>query len=336
MLSGVSKLAEKPFVIGFLLPAMIFTVVALNLFKPDSLSGLLDQLHTGNPLADLTFLAVGVWILSMVLLLFTTDIYQVLEGYLPPMSWFRWCVSYHQSRFKRLHDRIKALEDGQRDADADELRIKCLAEYPSKSGWILPTAFGNMLRSFETYSYDVYHADGVALWPRLATVVPKDFAAQVESARSQVDALVNFCALGWVMAALAVSDVVVQGWQTRYHPWPASTQSLLLVAALSLVASWLFYRWAVHALGGWGEAVKSAFDCYLPALAQQLGYQLPPDEKARREFWENMNIRLAYRTEFLKGFKPIPVPPKSTVAAAPSEPSSEASGRSADDADDQE
>ena len=74
------------------------------------------------------------------------------------------------------------------------------------------------------------------------------------------------------------------------------------------MVSWLAYRWAVHAAGAWGELVKSVSDCYLPALATQLGYMLPTGEKARWDFWENIAARFIFRQEFDDDFKPVPLP----------------------------
>jgi hypothetical protein len=243
-------------------------------------------------------------LIATVLLLLNYDAYQVLEGYLPPMSWFGICKTYHKRRHKKLKDGVKTAVDG-KDPDAGKLRREFLATYPSNPDWILPTAFGNALRSFETYAYDVYRADSVVLWPRLAAVVPKSFMALVDNARCQVDFLVSLCVLGWVIAAIAVAELASQVLGSQPPKLPLDASRLSAEFGCALFASWIFYRWAVHALGGWGEAVKSVSDCYLPALAAQLGYVLPDQEAERRLFWPNVVQRFIYRRGFPKGFNPI-------------------------------
>jgi hypothetical protein len=103
------------------------------------------------------------------------------------------------------------------------------------------------------------------------------------------------------------------------------------VAALTV--SWLLYRWATHALGGWGETVKAAWDCYLPALAIQLGYVLPDNEVDRKVFWRKISAHFVYRREFPKEFNPIepakavaPWKPRSLVAEAPEQTNKDNAG----------
>jgi hypothetical protein len=43
--------------------------------------------------------------------------------------------------------------------------------------------------------------------------------------------------------------------------------------------------------------VMSAFDCYLPALAGQFGFELPATESKRRNFWTTFSQQLIYRRE---------------------------------------
>ena len=60
------------------------------------------------------------------------------------------------------------------------------------------------------------------------------------------------------------------------------------------MASYLFYRWALVGVSHWGELVKSAFDCYLPELATQLGFELPETEERRRRFWTAFSLQITY------------------------------------------
>jgi hypothetical protein len=41
----------------------------------------------------------------------------------------------------------------------------------------------------------------------------------------------------------------------------------------------------------------SAFDCYLPTLAGQFGFELPTTEAQRRTFWTTFSQQLIYRRE---------------------------------------
>ena len=54
------------------------------------------------------------------------------------------------------------------------------------------------------------------------------------------------------------------------------------------------YRLSIERIHSWGRLVKAAFDCYLPALAKKLGYQLPKTEEKRRKFWIEVSQRVTY------------------------------------------
>ncbi len=304
MLSSISKIADKPFVIGFLLPSLIFVLVASALFPlPGWAQSIVNDLQReSTAFAGLTYLVLVIWLISTTLLLLNYDLYRLFEGYLPPMKWFTVCQSYHRWRHERLLKKADAAR-AEKLATSGPLRVALLSEYPLDPKFILPTAFGNVLRSFEQYSWDVYSADGVALWPRLVSVLPKEFVAQMDNDRSQVDFPVNLCVLSWVVAAIALGELVFRARQMQLWMdlWPLAADT---VVALSV--SWLLYRWATHALGGWGEAVKAAWDCYLPALAGQLGYVVPDDEVARKTFWRRISAHVVYRRDFPQDFNPFP------------------------------
>jgi hypothetical protein len=203
------------------------------------------------------------------------------------------------------------------------LRLELLARYPTDEAHVLPTAFGNVLRAFEVYPREVYGADAIPVWLRLAAVVPKDHAAQVNGARAQVDCFVNiaFLAFGLVLAALVGAAVHTIGAAmddgaaaaAGDPPWVRQA----VAAAVAFAVSLLSYRWAVARAAAWGEAVKAAFDCYLPALIGQLGYAVPPTEAERRAFWEQFNDRMLYRYPMPREW---PVAGKAGGKASPERP----------------
>ena len=41
----------------------------------------------------------------------------------------------------------------------------------------------------------------------------------------------------------------------------------------------------------------TAYDCYLPALAKQMGYDLPRTEVDRKAFWTALSRQLIYRRD---------------------------------------
>jgi len=166
---------------------------------------------------------------------------------------------------------------------------------PSTMADVLPTDFGNAIRAFELYSRDIYGADGVWVWLRLGTVIPKDVVEQIQDSRTQIDFLINCCLYSFVVAALALGRIIYATHQQLMTSSPIALW--LAVGAGGSLATYLFYRWAVSRVPAWGDWVMTAFDCYLPALAKQLGYELPPTEKERVAFWTAFSQQLIFRRD---------------------------------------
>ena len=110
MLGSLPKLFDKNFVIGFYLPALLAVIASAWAFPSlpmfDSVRSLLTF---EKKLGDLTYLAVIVWVLAILLMTFNQMQYRLLEGYLPPVSWLfplRW---WHRWRFRRLNCQYEKL-----------------------------------------------------------------------------------------------------------------------------------------------------------------------------------------------------------------------------------
>lgn len=204
---------------------------------------------------------------------------------------------------------------------------------PRTEADVLPTQFGNAISAFETYAYDVYGADSVMIWPRLLAVASKEYASAVQEARTQVDFHIGCCVLAFLLALLALLLTLQQipfgivirevgyAWEISHHnpalggasgrglfnTWTPILELLpfakLLWLISSGVASRIFYCWAVAAVPAWGNLVMSGFDCYLPKLAEQLGFTLPRNDARRREFWQQFSEMITYRS--LPGEPPV-------------------------------
>ncbi len=79
-----------------------------------------------------------------------------------------------------------------------------LAQRPPKRS-ALPTAFGNAIKTFEMYPQEVYGADGVTLWLRIAGVAPKPLLEATTETRAQVDFMVNASFFSLVIALCAAA-----------------------------------------------------------------------------------------------------------------------------------
>ena len=165
------------------------------------------------------------------------------------------------------------------DQSADLLRWELLNAYPPAESRIETTAFGNAVAAVSEYSQRTYEADAVVIWTRLLAVVPKEFQAVINDAKSIVDLWMNLSLIFGVMAlvgflkfiqiSVAVSPFWRDGISLTDEPVFRLAADLMLLAL-----GYICYRFAVSSIPDWGDAMKSAFDCYLPALATQMGLSI--------------------------------------------------------------
>jgi hypothetical protein len=331
MFGSLSKLAEKSFILGFFLPALIGTIgfVALNGDVPP-FSKLLSATLEDDKVAKLTLLLFGVWTIAVVLMTGNHWLYRMLEGYTWPLAqphrgtlcenekegvFLSLQVKRRKNKLEivkiawdRFQEAEKALATAKtkgdtqtcKDCERDCAKRKSeylklgrvfLLEYPEKRDLVLPTRFGNVLRAFERYPWTAYGVDSIHVWPRLLGVVPKDYQTVLADSRSPVDFFVSLVSISLTLGAAAFVRAGILIYQN------ASSSDILRFVGAGVLACGLanlFYRAAVAAAVMWGEVVKSAFDLYLPALAKMLGYVLPETLEERRQFWGEVNQQIQF------------------------------------------
>lgn len=329
MLGSLPKFADKNFIIGYFLPALLAVLAGIWTFFPGAavFASILDLKVGEDAFGHLAYLVLAVWVLSILLMTMNFAQYRILEGYLPPVSWLVPLKWWQQWRFRKLSDAYETLGEEQKavekkketDTDAgaketlEEARLKIIALrsdrkielltfFPSPGDDILPTRFGNIISAFESYPREAYGVDAISVWLRLGSVVPKRFAAAIEDARAQVDCFVNVFYLSLAIAAAAIGQAASLDWSSLgvVNLEPAGLR-LIVIGGVGVLIAWLSYRAASARAIAWGDLVKSAFDCYLPALARQLGYKLPHSADMRRDFWIEFARFVTYQRPMTKG-----------------------------------
>jgi hypothetical protein len=316
MLSSLPKLADRNFILGTFLPTLLFAVIVLVLFKDTEQAKTWIEGLTAKDLGQTVFLLFGVWVVAVLILMLNQPVYRFLEGYTYP-AWIadrlkRPKVKYLTdtlNEIEALHDRWADQGDSFPPSDLNRyrtLRRHLVKWMPSGKNDVLPTRFGNAIKAFEVYPRDMYGADGVTMWLRLSAVVPKSFNAKIDEARSQVDFLVNCCLFSAAISVLGIARTIHSA---HWRGIDLHSRDGFVAFISSFEWHWLlwsiggaivacgFYRWAVNSVLAWGNLVMSAFDCYLPALANQLGFELPKTEENQRIFWTTLSQQMIYRRE---------------------------------------
>jgi hypothetical protein len=323
MFASLPKILDKHFVIGFFFPALLALFASSYAFPGWVILSPLHKLAASEKsLADITYILLSVWMLSVLLVAANYSQYRALEGYLPPIRWISVLRWWHRRKFLELKEQYDILwREWQNAVDAGEkflpdkqrtiskLQAHILAKYPASLDdeasiqEILPTSFGNAIRAFEVYPAKVYGVDTIPIWTRLFSVVPKDFMLLIDDARCQVDLFVNLAYLSTIISFLALAYAIKSAFTLG-----GQTGHFVIVAICGFAVAHLAYRWATTRVILWGELVKSAFDCYLPALIKQFGYSTSLRENHRREFWSDINEMVLYRQPVPAGRWPIITP----------------------------
>jgi hypothetical protein len=175
MLGGLSRTADRDFLVGHYLPALLLVFgTAFLVGYRDALPGTTAtagdvwEFTVEHPLIVAGAVVVVTWMVSATLMAFSGLTIRFLEGYigkafLGPLTMLR------RREFRNLEKRTgqaeKAIreawerkEDPSKEDKAEwEAAAKELATcFPAREKWLLPTRFGNTVRSFETYPSDLW------------------------------------------------------------------------------------------------------------------------------------------------------------------------------------
>jgi len=316
VLSSLPKLADRSFIIGFFLPSLLFCLAVLVTSRDHPAVEQLVEKLAAKDIGNGVFVLVGVWVSGVVMLVINHPLYRFLEGYTWPLSKLEAARERYRRRLRRAKAEVRTL--AQRWAKAGDsfpeaelkryqrVQSTVLARLPSRESDVMPTAFGNAIKAFEIYPRDVYGADGPTVWLRLVSVMPKTYLDQIQDVRSQIDFLINCCFLSGLLALVELADALSKR-PARQFVVDALTGSIastsglpwvqLTCSGLACIMAFGCYLWAVSRVPAWGQVVMSGFDCYLPALAAQLGFSLPRTGVEREAFWTALSQMLIYRRD---------------------------------------
>lgn len=206
-LSEFAGVFSRYFVIGSFAPAFFAAVVLSQLVDPRLLPQAYDD---ASPAARLAVLG-GVGVLAgLVLSGLHYHVTRLFEGY--PLAHGR-----ERRLIRPIHDRLVGRWQREFDAlqaalagDPSPARTKAALalrrRFPARRDAVLPTRFGNAVRSFETHGRMRYGLDGIAAWPRIAFLLSDSEREQVEEAQTDVAMFLNVAVVAVATAAALTVD----------------------------------------------------------------------------------------------------------------------------------
>ncbi|MEH2536936.1 MULTISPECIES: hypothetical protein [unclassified Bradyrhizobium] len=197
-------------------------------------------------------------------------LYRVLEGYL------LWPKCVQKVAIKR---QLRLKHELQRDVDsggwARGLALEKLARYPMRDEQVVPTRFGNAIRSFETYGKTRFNLDSQTLWYELCASAPKYLQSAIETARSSVDFFVAMTYLSFLFGLTSLFLAL-----SRF-----GSPKLFIVSAGAFGLTLLSHWFAVRTTAEWSYSVQALVNIGRIKLAEQLGLRVPDTLEAEKEMW---------------------------------------------------
>jgi len=305
LFSAISGALTKPIILGALLPATVFMLIAYLWLFPmipvdaQALARFAD-IDVGWKLASLGALSVSI---AALLHLFNTAIIRFYEGY-PwkngPMGMAK--AARYEARLKALMEaRVagRALRDELKAGSEERSRVVSMLidianeitlSFP-EPGSVLPTRLGNTIRAFESYPWTQYGIAGIPLWPHFVAKAAATDAGAIDDAKTSVDVAINFSFLLGILALCILAagffyPIPFASWALAL-PWMA--RSVVLAAA-----SYLAYVASIGSAREWGATVRSVFDRYRASVLKDLGFtKLPASLQEERELWTSISLQIS-------------------------------------------
>lgn len=307
ILSGISGYFSRHLILGTFLPVVIFVTLSWILVIPSLPTDwpILRPLQSfGAEWQILSFSFVAI-VLTGLLYNINIPLITLYEGY----PWKElWIGQYRTKKYTRLFAIATARWNGTPHISNELLKAKdarlaaieklralagstLFADFPAREDLVLPTRLGNVIRSFESYSLRQYGMDAVTFWPRLVSVIPKDYASAIDEAKASFDFMLNCSALSSLLAFIVFLTGTVYPAHFNRGGWVFWVSELVLLC----LAAHYAYRLSIGRARTWGNTVRTSFDLYRKDLLKQLGYtRVPETLEEEQRLWSNIGERIVY------------------------------------------
>lgn len=296
MNTELNKILGRDFIIGFLLPALLFLLATSWSwsFAGRPLAWL--TLKPEDPFKETAVLAMVAFALAVLLQAINRELFRLLEGYWS--SRLRSALSqYQRSCFCELHRKVAKLknerdrhrkENGEKPfpqrAELRKLSEQAAARFPSREDLVLPTTFGNTARAYEDYPRVMYGFESIGGWARIQTLISKQAADLLSRARGRVDLWLNLFFLTWGFMA-----------ENCWLGWECQKVALLIFVPGGVLFAIVAYSRARSSAERYGDQVKATYDLYLAELCSKLGFRLSSDPELNRKFWHAFSRAIVHR-----------------------------------------
>lgn len=324
--SSFVKDIGRSFFVSSFLPAALFVSVGILILQDFFPKQAIDRI-VSSP-----YIFGSEWLISILLIAWVSfGLYSILpwtlkfyEGYYFPkpiqsamilaMSKF-----WHAPKSTNI-TKIRKLKDDIRNNPSLDERDKCLDEFgncrpnaveeylnlepycPVEPELLLPTRLGNLLRSSMYYPKRRYNIDGYLLWPRLKSILPREFLEEKDDSEARLIFMLNSSLLAYLLSVLSmlggllgVTCPHLRSWNyclTEYYKQAYSTilpVSFLVIGIIFGISGYFLYSLAVSAGETFSSYVRTGFDLYRFDLLRKLNFEIPGNIEKERKLWDKVN-----------------------------------------------
>jgi hypothetical protein len=293
--SDFSTIFGRQFLIGFMVPPLA-GLFLLSQFLSDS--WLPHGYSTSTSGTQVIIVGAVAVFIGLLLSGFQYPLVRLLEGYpFERLQHKRFVGPLYQQRMRRWQNEFDSLTDTLKKPPGRErtqaaLRLhRC---FPAKRESVLPTEFGNVVRSFETHSRNRYCIDGITIWPRIEMLLTEQEKQQFDYASTDVMFFLNIQVLVIPVGLALATNAATQADNT-----PAAVVRGALILLATAVVCVLAWRASIGAARRWGSPVRAAIDLHRLELYERLGVKTPTT------FEEDRRIGLAV-SRLLLYAEPLP------------------------------
>ncbi len=287
------KTVGRSLLVSSMIPAIAFVTVTMVIFAPHLPIDLLVWLKIDEPDFGgvLAFVLVTSFIAAYTLMILNWMLVRLYEGYYLPLPVARRIAKRQIKRHNQLahdvRDSKKQLEGLKRDSDLYRRRWReyverkgqLTAQFPDNVTDFLPSRLGNIYRAFEDYPFVRYGMHGVFFWPRLAKVIPADYAAKLEELNN---------AVAFLLASSLISVLI--GVEVIIALISMETLDLRVFIPLAcFVLSRFFYHAATSTALTYGHYVRTCYDLFRLDLLAALRIEPPANPDDEKELWRRVH-----------------------------------------------
>jgi hypothetical protein len=303
-IDGLVKDIGRSFLISSFLPSAFFVSAAVVIFKDVFPNSLFEN----SPVSiEWAFAIITIWI-AFALYSLLPGTKNLFQGYYFPGWVGRIMIKSLQKLHKKQKTNLDEFNKIKRRPrtrrmfkSLQKYRAQAWAEYvnlefrfPIDEKFLLPTRFGNLMRSCLIYPQYRYNINGDVVWPRLVNVLPKEFVGEKDDAEAQLIFLLNSSLLSFLIGFVAlIVGIASKSVNYRY----------LTIGILFLIFGYFIYRLTLSAGETFILYVRAAFDLYRFELLKQLKIDLPKSRQEEKDLWGKISELLAVGDEL--GLLPI-------------------------------